>query len=194
MSRSRDHGSQPLLGQPIGLEGPQGLGGLGQPAAQQGEQGIGDGRQILLLVTAGVGVQIQSGLAIRANLHLYGEILHRPGADVEDMGTERPEAAGVIKRHDVDQGAEQSLVAPYQAKVSTQQLVTVVLVLAHAALGLGHGAGHPCQIQFFTERQRQRGDVHLHTGHCEGGRPDAVHHHQAKQSLLLAAGKGELGR
>lgn len=196
VSGSRDHGSLPLLGQRVGLEAAQVLGGLGQPAAQQGEQGIGDGRQILLLVTAGVGVQIQSGLAIGADLHLNGEILHRAGADVEDMGTERPETAGVIERHDVDQGAEQSLVAPHQAKVAAQQFVAVVLVLAHAALGLGlgHGAGRPRQIQFFTERQRQRGDVHLHTGHGQGGRADAVHHHQAKQRLLLATGKGELGR
>ena len=194
VSRSRDHGSLPLPGQPIGLEGPQGLGGRGEPAGQQGEQSIGDGHQLGLLVAAGVGVQIQSGLTISPHLHLYGEILHRPGADVEDMGTERPEAAGVIERHDIDQGAEQSLVAPHQAKVAAQQLVAIVLVLAHAALGLGHGAGRPRQIQFFTERQRQRGDVHLHAGHCQGGRPDAVHHHQAKQRLLLATGKGELGR
>ena len=81
-----DQGAGSLLGQPVGLEGPQGLGRLGQPAAQQGKQGIGDGGQSPLLVAAGVGVQIQSGLAIDADLHLDGEILHRAGADVENMG------------------------------------------------------------------------------------------------------------
>ncbi|MNE31266.1 hypothetical protein D3C80_1248210 [compost metagenome] len=189
-----DQRIQPLLGQPVGLERPQGLGGLGQPAFQQGEQGIGDGRQIPLPVAAGVGVQIQSGLPIGADLHLYGEILHRAGADVEDMGTERSEAAGVIEGHDINQGAEQALLSPHQAKVAAQQFVAVVLVLAHAALGLGHGAGRPRQIQFFTKIEGKGGDVHLHAGHCQRRRADAVHHHQAKQRLLLATGKGELGR
>ena len=86
MGGAGDQGAGPLLGQPVGLERPQGLGGLGQPASQQGKQGIGDGCQIRLTVAAGVGVQIQSGLAIDADLHLDGEILHRAGADVENMG------------------------------------------------------------------------------------------------------------
>jgi len=86
MSGAGDQGAGPLLRQPVGLERPQGLGGLGQPAAQQGKQGIGDGGQIPLLVAAGVSVQIQAWLAIDANLHLDGEILHRAGADVENMG------------------------------------------------------------------------------------------------------------
>ena len=86
MGGAGDQGAGSLLGQPVGLERSQGLGGLGQPAAQQGKQGIGDGCQIPLLVAAGVGVQIQSGLAIDADLHLDGEILHRAGADVENMG------------------------------------------------------------------------------------------------------------
>ncbi|MNH22099.1 hypothetical protein D3C79_819420 [compost metagenome] len=83
---SGDQGAGPLLCQPVGLERSQGLGGLGQPASQQGKQGIGDGRQISLPVAAGVGIQIQAWLAIDADLHLYGEILHRAGADVENMG------------------------------------------------------------------------------------------------------------
>ena len=86
MGGAGDQGAGSLLGQPVGLERPQSPGRLGQPAAQQGKQGIGDGCQIPLLVAAGVGVQIQSGLAINANLHLDGEILHRAGADVENMG------------------------------------------------------------------------------------------------------------
>ena len=86
MGGAGDQGAGSLLGQPVGLERSQGLGGLGQPAAQQGKQGIGDDRQLSLLVAAGVGVQIQSGLAIDADLHLDGEILHRAGADVENMG------------------------------------------------------------------------------------------------------------
>ncbi|MNJ41246.1 hypothetical protein D3C77_361640 [compost metagenome] len=183
-----------LLGQPVDLEAAQGLGGLGEPASQQGKQGIGDGRQIPLLVAAGVGVQIQAWLAIDADLHLYGEILHRAGADVENMGTEGAKPAGMIERHDVDQGAEQPLDAPHQAKVSAQQLVAVVLVLAHAALGLGHGAGRPRQIQFFTKIEGKGGNVHLHAGHCQRRRADAVHHHQAEQDLALAACQGELGR
>ncbi|MOA36437.1 hypothetical protein D3C78_1579600 [compost metagenome] len=86
VSGAGDQGPGPLLGQPVGLERSQGLGGLGQPALQQGEQGIGDGRQIPLPVAAGVGVQIQAWLAIGADLHFDGEILHRAGADVENMG------------------------------------------------------------------------------------------------------------
>ncbi|MNC66891.1 hypothetical protein D3C81_411080 [compost metagenome] len=86
MGGAADQGAGSLLGQPVGLEGPQGLCGLGQPAPQQGKQGIGDGRQLPLLVAARVGVQIQSGLATDADLHLDGEILHRAGADVENMG------------------------------------------------------------------------------------------------------------
>ena len=86
MGGAGDQGAGSLLRQPVGLEGAQGLGGLGQPASQQGKQGIGDGSQISLLVAAGISVQIQAGLAIDADLHLDGEILHRAGADVENMG------------------------------------------------------------------------------------------------------------
>ncbi|MNQ83199.1 hypothetical protein D3C85_982720 [compost metagenome] len=110
------------------------------------------------------------------------------------MGIERPEAAGVVERHDVDQGAEQPLVTAHQAKVAAQQLVAIVLMLAHPALGLGHCAGGPRQIQFLIECQRQRGDVHLHAGHGQGRRADAVHHHQAQQCLALTTGKRQLGR
>ena len=100
----------------------------------------------------------------------------------------------MIERHDVDQRAEQALVAPHQAKVAAQQLVAVVLVFAHPALGLGHGAGGSRQIQFFTQCQRQRGNVHLHAGHGQRRRADAVHHHQAEQGLILAARQRQLGR
>ncbi len=69
-----------------------------------------------------------------------------------------------------------------------------MLVFAHPALGLGHGAGGPRQIQFFTQCQCQRGNVHLHAGHGQRRRADAVHHHQAEQGLTLAARQRQLGR
>ncbi|MNV00466.1 hypothetical protein D3C71_906280 [compost metagenome] len=100
----------------------------------------------------------------------------------------------MIERHDVDQRAEQALVAPHQTKVAAQQLVAVVLVFAHPAFGLGHGAGSPRQIQPLFELQSKGGDVHLHAGHGQRRRADAVHHHQAEQGLILAARQRQLGR
>ena len=100
----------------------------------------------------------------------------------------------MIERHDVDQGAEQAFVAPHQAKIAAQQLVAVVLVFAHPALGLGHGAGGSRQIQPLFELQSKGGNVHLHAGHGQRRRADAVHHHQAEQGLILTARKRQLGR
>ncbi len=57
-----------------------------------------------------------------------------------------------------------------------------------------HGAGGSRQVQLFTQCQRQRGNVHLHAGHSQRRRADAVHHHQAEQGLILAARQRQLGR
>ena len=72
--------------------------------------------------------QIQSGLAIDADLHLDGEILPGPALVLRiwaDSGPGSAFTASVIERHDVDQRAErQAFIAPFpQCQVAAQRLV-----------------------------------------------------------------------
>ncbi len=169
------------------------LPGLGQPVLEQREQLLLQAADLFQTVAVGVGVVIQGRHAIGADLHFQRQVFHGAGAEIQHARRAIAISQRAIERHDIDQRPEQALLATDAPQVATQRLVTVVLMLAAAATQLADGRGAVDQVGVVGQVQAQRRDVHLHAGHVEGCRTDAVHHHQPERLRTATGDLPQLG-
>ncbi|MNQ64851.1 hypothetical protein D3C85_792880 [compost metagenome] len=163
-----------------------------QPGIQQAEQFLLQRPHLSLAVARRIGVVIQQRHTVSTQVHFQGQIFHRAGAQAQGTRRAVAEALRSIERHDIDQRAEQALLAADPAEVAAQRFIAVMLILAAAAAQLADALRSFEQVRLIAQIEAQRRNVHLHAGHVEGSRTHAVHHHQAEHLGGAAADLAQL--